>query len=117
MSLGPLLLPGEPLPDARKPCALGANALINFLILFIKVQSSLPLLSRLVPRNQCAPYAHNVTSLRQIPSFKLVCSVLDLDCNYHVSRFKQAVPMDEKGITKLGSGPYAALWRGDNRSQ
>jgi hypothetical protein len=52
------------LPDARKPCALGANALINFLILCIKVQSSLPLLNQLVSRNQRAPYVHNVTSLR-----------------------------------------------------
>lgn len=112
-----MLLPGEPLPDARKLCALGANALINFLILCIKVQSSLPLLSRLIPRNQRAPYAAQRYEPPSIPSFKLVCSILDLDCNYHVSRFKQAVPMDEKGITRVGSGSYAALWQGDNRSQ
>src|SRR5215208_1118305 len=67
-------------------------------------------------RNQRAPYAHDVNEPPSIPSFKLVCSVLDLDCNYRVSRFKQAVPIDEKGITKLGSGPYAALWQGDHRS-
>jgi hypothetical protein len=31
------------LPDARKRCAPGAMAFINFLILCIKVHSSLPL--------------------------------------------------------------------------
>jgi hypothetical protein len=61
VSLGPLPLPGEPLPDARKRCALGAKALITFLILSIKVRSSL--LLRL-GSFQRALHVNNVANLR-----------------------------------------------------
>ena len=119
MSLGPLLLPGEPLPDARKLCALGANVLINFLILCIKVQSSLPLLSRLVPRNQRAPYAHNVTSLRQfrLPNWYVQFLILIVTTAYQDSskrcqsmrkvsqnQVRDLTPHCGKGTNDLGNG-------------
>jgi hypothetical protein len=91
VSLGPPPLPGVPLPDARKRCALGPKALTTFLIICIKVLSSL---NRLVPCYQRAIYVHNVANFR-LPNWYvqfliLIVAIVYQDSSNQYQRMRKA---------------------------